>query len=131
MDLRRSQHIPKPRTIWEAKGAPCAVNDPKVTKNTVRTEQQTAFKPIPVDSFPKTFEINENQLLELSKYESLLNLQFQRSKSLVTDLSQLNTFHQLLTSVIINKIVKLTNNYTENVRNMNFNKEDPKFFFRF
>ena len=133
MDLRRSQHIPKPRSIWEAKGAPCAANDPKVTKKTARTERQTALKPIPASPLSKTLEINENQLSELSKYEPSLNLQFQRSKSLVTDLTEFDTFHRLLTSVIIDKIVKSTNNYTENVRNTNFDKEeeeDPKSFFR-
>ena len=131
MDLRRSQRIPKPKTIWETKDAPCTANDSKVTKNTVRTERQTVLKPIPVGPLPKALEINENQLPKLPKYEPPLNLQLQRSKSLVTDLSQLDTFHRLLTSIIINKIVKLTNNYIENVRNTNFDKEDPKFFSRF
>ena len=74
MDLRRSKCIPKPRTIWEAKGAPSTVNDPKVTKNTVRTKQQTVLKLIVVDPFLKVLEINENQLPELSKYDSPLIL---------------------------------------------------------
>ena len=131
MDLRRSQRIPKPRSIWETKDAPCAANDPKVTKKTARTERQTVFKPIPAGPLPKVLEINENQLPKLPKYEPPLNLQFQRSKSLVTSLLQLDTFHQLLMSVIIDKIVKSINNYIENVRNTNFNKEekDYKFFF--
>ena len=93
MDLRRSQRIPKPRSIWEAKGAPCAANDPKVTKKTARTERQTALKPIPAGPLPKALEINENQLPELPEYEPPLNLQFQRLKSLATDLLQLDTFH--------------------------------------
>ena len=76
MDLRRSQRIPKPRSIWETKGAPCTTNDPKVTKKTARTERQTTFKLIPVSPFSKVLEINENQLSKLYKYESLLNLQF-------------------------------------------------------
>ena len=92
MDLRRSKHIPKPKTIWEAKGAPSTASDPKVTKNTARTEQRTVFKPIVVGPFPKVLEIDENQLPELSKYESPLILQFQRSKSLTTDLLQLDMF---------------------------------------
>ena len=132
MDLHRSKRIPKPRTIWEAKGAPSAASDPKVTKNTARTEQQTALKPIAVGPLPETLEINENQLPELPEYEPPLNLQFQRSKSLATGLSQLDTFHRLLTSAIIDKIVKSTNNYTENVRNTNFDEEeeDPESFVR-
>ena len=92
MDLRRSKRIPKSKTIWEAKGAPSAVSDPKVTKNTVRTEQRTTFKPIVTGSFLKVLEIDENQLLKLSKYESFLILQFQRSKSLTMDFLQLDTF---------------------------------------
>ena len=108
MDLRRSKRIPKSRTTWEAKGAPSAASDPKVTKNTARTEQQTALKSIAVDPFSKVLEINENQLPKLPEYEPSLNLQFQRSKSLTTNLSQLDMFHRLLTSVIIDKIVKST-----------------------
>ena len=74
MDLRRSQHIPKPRSIWETKGVPCTANDSKVTKKTVRTERQTVFKPILASPLPKTFEINENQLSKFLKYEPSLNL---------------------------------------------------------
>ena len=92
MDLRRSKYIPKSRTIWETKGAPSVTNDPKVTKNTVRTKQQTVLKLIVVDSFSKTLEINENQLPELSEYDSSLILQYQRSKLLAEGLSQLDTF---------------------------------------
>ena len=129
MDLRRSKRIPKPKTIWEAKGALSVVNDPKVTKNTVRTEQRTTFKPIITGPLPKAFKIDENQLLELPEYEPPLILQFQWSKSLVTGLSQLNTFQRLLTSTIIDKIVESTNNYTENVQNTNFNEEEDLEFF--
>ena len=74
MDLRRSKRIPKPRTIWEAKGAPSAASDPKVTKNTARTEQQTVLKPIAVGPLSEALEINENQLPELSEYEPPLLL---------------------------------------------------------
>ena len=131
MDLRRSKRIPKPRTIWEAKGAPCAASDPKVTKKTARTEQQTALKPIVAGPLLEALEINENQLPELPEYEPPLILQFQRSKSLAVGLSQLGTFQRLLTSAIIDRIVESTNNYTENVRNTNFDEEeDPEFFIR-
>ena len=92
MDLRRSKRIPKPKTIWEVKGAPSAASDPKVTKNTARTEQRTTFKPIAAGPLPKAFEIDENQLSKLPEYEPSLILQFQRSKSLITSLSQLDTF---------------------------------------
>ena len=132
MDLRRSKCIPKPKTIWEAKGAPNAASDLKVTKNTARTEQQTVFKLIAAEPLLKVFEIDENQLPKLPEYEPPLILQFQRFKSLVTDLLQLDTFQRLLTSVIIDRIVKSINNYTENVRNTNFDKEeDLKFLYRF
>ena len=93
MELRRSQREPKPRTIWEEKGASSAAKDPKINKKTDRTEQKTTFKPVATGPLSKTFEINENQLSEFPKYEPSLNLQFQRSKSLITDLSQLDTFY--------------------------------------
>ena len=131
MELRRSQREPKPRTIWEEKGAPSAAKDPKINKKTDRTEQKTVLKPVTTGPLPKTLKINENQLPKLSEYEPPLNLQFQRSKSLVTDLSQLDTFYRFLTPAIIDKIVESTNNYTENVRNTDFvEEEDSEFLFR-
>ena len=131
MDLRRSKRIPKPKTIWEAKGAPSAASDPKVTKNTARTEQRTALKPIAVGPLPKALKIDENQLPELPEYEPPLILQFQRSKLLAMGLSQLDTFQRLLTPAIIDRIVESMNSYAENAQNMNFNEEeDLKFFFR-
>ena len=114
MDLRRSKRIPKPKTIWEAKGAPIAASDPKVTKNTARTEQQTALKPIAAGPLPKALEIDENQLPELPEYEPPLILQFQRSKLLAMGLSQLNTFQRLLTPAIIDRIIESMNSYAEN-----------------
>ena len=62
MELRRSQREPKPRTIWEEKGAPSAAKDPKINKKTDRTEQKTALKPVVTGPLPETLEINENQL---------------------------------------------------------------------
>ena len=129
MDLCRSKRIPKPRTIWEAKGAPCAASDPKVTKKTARTEQQTALKPIVAGPLPEALEINENQFPELPEYELSLILQFQRSKSLAAGLSQLDTFQRLLTPVIIDRIVESTNSYAENIRNTNFDEEEDSEFF--
>jgi hypothetical protein len=43
--LRRSERKPKPITTWEQKGAPSAARDPKITKNSARTEKKTALKP--------------------------------------------------------------------------------------
>ena len=76
MDLRRSKRIPKPKTIWEAKGAPSVTSDPKVTKNTVRTEQQTVFKSIITRPLSKVLKIDENQLSEFLEYKPFLILQF-------------------------------------------------------
>ena len=117
MILRRSKRTPVPRTIWEEKGAPSSASDPKITKKPVRTEQETAFKPITIDPLPETAELDEKDLLELPMYEPPLNLQFQTSKSLATGLSELQTFQQLLTSQIIDRIVTVTNSYVTNVRN--------------
>ena len=117
MILRRSKHTPVPKTIWEEKDAPSAASDPKITKKSVRTEQETAFKPIIIDPFSETTELNEKDLPELPTYEPPLNLQFQTSKSLATGLSELQTFQQLLTSQIIDRIVIVTNNYVVNARN--------------
>ena len=131
MDLRRSKCISKPKTIWEAKGAPAAASDPKVTKKSARTEQQTALKPIPVGPLPKVLEIDENQLPDLPEYKPSLELRFEPSKSLLEGLSELDTFQKLLTPVIINRIVESTNSYTENTRNTAFKEEeDPESFVR-
>ena len=98
MILRRSKRTPVPKTIWEEKGAPSAASDPKITKKAARTEQKTALKLITVGPLPETVELDEKDLPELLTYEPPLNLQFQTSKSLVTSLSELQIFQQLLTS---------------------------------
>ena len=92
MELRRSQRQPKSKTIWEEKGVPSTVRDLKITKRTDRTEQKTTLKPITVGPLPKTFEIDVNQLLNLPTYKPPLELQFEPSKSLLKDLSKLDTF---------------------------------------
>ena len=92
MELRRSQRQPKPKTIWEEKGAPSAARDPKITKRTDRTEQKTALKPVAVGPLPKTLEIDVNQLPDLPVYKPPLELQFEPSKSLLKGLSKLDTF---------------------------------------
>jgi hypothetical protein len=53
MDLRRSQRQPKPRIIWEEKGAPSAARDPKITSRSVRTNEKTALKPIATGLLPE------------------------------------------------------------------------------
>jgi len=117
MSLRRSKRTPVPKTIWEQKGAPSAASDPKITKNTTRTEQKTALKPIAISPLPEIPEINENDLPELPTYKPPLNLQFQASESLAICLSALETFQKLLTPAIIDQIVVATNSYAENARN--------------
>ena len=56
MQLRRTQRVPKPKTIWEQKGAPSAAKDPKITKKNDRTEQKTALKPIAFGPVPEALE---------------------------------------------------------------------------
>jgi hypothetical protein len=117
MSLRRSKRTPVPKTIWEQKGAPSAASDPKITKNTTRTEQKTALKPIAISPLPEIPEINENDLPELPMYKPPLNLQFQASESLAIGLSALETFQKLLTPAIIDQIMVAINSYAENARN--------------
>ena len=133
MELHRSQRQPKPKTIWEEKSVPCTAKDPKIIKRTDRTEQKTALKPVASGSLPKAFELDVNQLSDLPAYKPSLELRFEPSKSLLEGLSELDTFQRLFTSAIIDKIVILTNNYVENVRNINSydeEEEDPEFFTR-
>ena len=111
--LRRSQRIPRPKTIWEEKRAPSAAKDPKITKKAARTEKETALKPIATGPLPG---LDEKHLPELPTYKSPLELHFEPSKSLATGLSELHTFQRLLTPAIINVIVEATNNYALNAR---------------
>ena len=115
MILYRSKCTSVSRTIWEEKDAPFTASDPKIIKKSVRTEQETVLKPITIDPLLETVKLDKKDLPELSTYESLLNLQFQTSKSLATDLLELQTFQQLLTSQIIDRIVVTTNSYVINV----------------
>ena len=124
MELRRSQRQPKPKTIWEEKGAPSAARDPKITKRTDRTEQKTAFKPVVSGPLPETLEFDVNQFPDLPVYKPSLELRFEPSKSLLKGLLELDTFQKLLTPVIIDRIIKSTNNYVKNVHETNLNKED-------
>jgi Transposase IS4 len=116
MILRRSKRTPVPKVAWEEKSVHSAALDPKITKNTARTAQQTALKPIAVGPLPESIKLDEKDLPELPTYNPPLNLQFQASRSLAIGLSQLDTFQQLLTPIIIDRIVVATNSYAENAR---------------
>jgi hypothetical protein len=113
MMLRRSQRTPKPKTVWEEKGAPSAARDPKITKNSARTEKKTALKPIATGPLPG---LDEKHLPELPTYEPPLELRFEPSESLATGLSELYTFQRLLTPAIVDIIVESTNSYALNAR---------------
>jgi hypothetical protein len=130
MIVRRSKRTPVPKTIWEEKGAPSAASDPKITKKAARTEQKTALKPIAIGPLPETAELDEKDLPELPTYEPPLNLQFQASKSLATGLSELQTFQQLLTPQIIDRIVAATNSYATNAQNKQDLDEELKSYTR-
>lgn len=116
MTPRKSQRLQKPATIWEAKGAPSAAKDPKITKKTARTVEKTALKPIATGPLPKAVGFDAAHLPELPTYKPPLELQFQLSISLATDLSELEVFQQLLTPAIIDRIVDATNSYAANAR---------------
>jgi hypothetical protein len=92
MDLRRSQRQPRPRTIWEEKGALSAARDPKITIKTARTDKRTALKPITIRLLFNATKLNEKRLPELSKYDPPLELRYQPSESLAIGLSEVNTF---------------------------------------
>jgi hypothetical protein len=68
MNLRRSERNPKPRTIWEEKGAPSAAKDPKITKQNARTEKKTALKPIVIRELLEGIKFNKNHLSKLPTY---------------------------------------------------------------
>jgi hypothetical protein len=111
--LRRSQRTPKPKTIWEEKGAPSAARDPKITQKSARTEKKTALKPIATGPLPG---LDEKRLPELPTYEPPLELCFAPPESLATSLLELHTFQRLLTPAIIDIIVEAINSYALNAR---------------
>jgi hypothetical protein len=78
MILRRSQRIPRPKTIWEEEGAPSAARDPKITKQAARTEKKTALKPIAIGPLSG---LDEKRLPELPTYKLPLKLRFELSES--------------------------------------------------
>jgi hypothetical protein len=111
MELRRSRREPRPKTIWEQKGAPPAAKALKITKKSARTEKKTALKPIAAGPLPEAVNLDEKQLPELPTYYPPLKLRFQPAESLATDLSELYTFQKLLTPAIVKEIVQATNSY--------------------
>jgi Transposase IS4 len=116
MDLRRSPRKPVPKTIWEAKGAPSAANDLKITRKTARTAKKTALQPVATGPLPEAAGLDEKSLPELPTYKPPLELEFTPSESLATGLSPLETFQQLLTSAIVDRIVAAINSYAQNAR---------------
>jgi hypothetical protein len=90
--LRRSQRIPKPKSIWEEKGAPSTARDLKITKKTVRTEKKTALKPMATGRLLEAIRLDEKHLPKLSTYKPPLELRFEPSKSLAIGLSELDIF---------------------------------------
>ena len=92
MELHRSQRQPKPKTIWEEKGAPSVARDSKITKKTDRTEQKTTLKSVVSESLPKILKLDVNQLLNLSTYKPSFELRFESLKSLLEGLSEFDTF---------------------------------------
>ena len=92
MDLRRSQRQPVPKTIWEARGAPSAAKDPKITKKNARTTKETALELIVTGSLLETVELKKDKHPKLSTYSPPLKLQKELYKSLVTNLIQFQTF---------------------------------------
>jgi len=105
-----------PTATWAGKGVPSAASDPKITKKTARTAQFSALQPITVGPLPKAVELSEEELPELPDYKPPLDLQFQASQSLITGLSELETFQRVFTPQIVDRIVIATNSYAERVR---------------
>jgi hypothetical protein len=111
MMSRRSQRTPRPKTIWEEKGASFAARDPKITKKTAQTEEKTALKLIATEPLPG---LDEKRLPDLSTYKPPFELRFEPSESLAIGLSELHTFQRLLTPTIVDIIVEATNSYALN-----------------
>jgi hypothetical protein len=91
MTLRRSECKAKPKTIWEEKGAPAALN-PKITKKNAPTELKTALKSIPIGHLLDAVKLDLKSLSKLPTYNLLLKLQFRLSELLATNLLELKMF---------------------------------------
>jgi Transposase IS4 len=119
----QSKSTALPETGWEQKGAASAALDPRITEETARTAQKTALKPVAVGNLPKALELDENDLPELPTYLPPLDLRFQASESLATGSTELETFQQLLTPIIVDRIVAATNSYAENAQKIDEDTE--------
>jgi hypothetical protein len=86
MDLRRSPHKPVPKTIYEAKGASPAANNPKITRKTARTAKETALKSITTGPLLEAVGLDKKSLSKLSIYRPLLELEFTLLELLVIGL---------------------------------------------
>jgi hypothetical protein len=84
---------------------------PKITRKTARTTKKTALKPVATGPLPEAVGLDKKSLPELPTYRPPLELEFTPSESLATGLSQLETFQQLLTPAIIDRIIAATNSY--------------------
>jgi hypothetical protein len=116
MTPRKSQRSRKPATTWEEKKAPPAASDPKLTVKTARNRPETALKPVPIGRLPKSTKLDHGRLPELPIYQPPLNLRYKPSKSIATDLTELQTFQQLFSQAVVNIIVDTTNSYAKNAR---------------
>ena len=92
MNLRRSQRMLKPVTIWKEKDVPSITKDSKITKKSTHTEKKTVLKPIAVEPLLNVIKLDKKRLSKLSTYISPFELRYQTSKSLTTDLSELDMF---------------------------------------
>jgi hypothetical protein len=114
MQPRQSQRIRKVTVAWEAKEAPSAASEPKLTSKTARNKPETALKPIAIKPLPESTKLDSNHLSELPIYTLPLELKYKPSKSNATGLSELETFQKLLTPAVVDLIANTINSYAEN-----------------
>jgi Transposase IS4 len=77
-----------------------------------RNDPKTALEAIAVEPLPEI----DNQLPELPDYHPPLELRSEPSESIAAGPSELQTFKQLYTQVVVDIIVDATNSYAENER---------------
>jgi hypothetical protein len=66
--MRRTGRQRKPRTVWQEKGAPLQLKDPKIPKKAARDAEKTALKPIATGLLPEEASLDINDLPELPIY---------------------------------------------------------------
>jgi hypothetical protein len=74
MTLCRTARKIKPRTIWEQKGAPSIVKDPKIPRKAARTVKKNALKPIATGPLSEYTGLNKDYLPKLPDYILLFDL---------------------------------------------------------